>query len=146
MDIEKYQTIEVQRVSRLYGEKHKAGFLTKEGFVSWYCQQLKEQDCRCYYCGTSIFDIQKLITAGVVKTRRVRGNGSRGGVLEIDKVINSIGYHPSNCVLSCYYCNNDKSYTMDGDSYKEHFGANRGKFFSNAMLTLELGKSIDNKE
>jgi hypothetical protein len=46
---------------------------------------------------------------------------------------NDEGYSPNNCVLACYYCNNDKSYITNGDDYKINFGKNRKKYFRMLM-------------
>ena len=80
----------------------------------------------------------KLIKAQILKTRKI-GYGERGPVLEIDKKINENGYSPDNCVLSCYYCNNDKSYILDSEDYKEHFGKNRKKHFSKLLNIKSYG-------
>jgi hypothetical protein len=41
---------------------------------------------------------------------------------EIDRKDPFEVYNEGNCVLSCYYCNNDKSNTFDYEIYKETFG------------------------
>ena len=132
--------IEKIRVAKLYAVKHAKGFITRQEFIDWYCQQLDKQQCKCYYCDTSIFVIRKLIAAGALKTRKIKGDAVRGPVLEIDKVVNSKGYTSDNCVLACYWCNNDKSYTMDGESYNEHFGANRSRYHKllTSIITYKL--------
>lgn len=119
---------EKERISKLFSTKHKPGFQSQTDLANWYERQIKKQKFKCYYCDTSIFDICSLIEINKIKTRRIRF-GVRGPVLEIDKKINGNGYTPDNCVLSCYYCNNDKSYTLDSEDYKEHFGKNRNKYF-----------------
>ena len=130
------------RVERLYSKsKHAVGFNNKQGLANWYTAQLGEQNYCCKYCETSIFTIQALIKAGLLKTRKVRGEGVRGPVLEIDKVRNEDGYYPQNCVLACYYCNNDKSYTVDGEAYKTYFGNARKKFFEYLSTLLPSSKS-----
>jgi len=60
--------------------------------------------------------------------------GRRGPVLEIDK--NDDTYVPKNCVLSCYYCNNDKSYTSSKEDYKDYFGKNRHQYFKTLLDKL----------
>jgi hypothetical protein len=69
-----------------------------------------------------------LIDSKKLKTRKTK-YGCRGPVLEIDKKENDRGYYPDNCVLACYYCNNDKSYITDSDDYKVNFGGNRKRYF-----------------
>lgn len=123
---------EKERVNKLFNKKHKPGFTNKTDLADWFANKLIEQDFKCKYCETSIFDIRKLIKNKKLKTRKI-GYGERGPVLEIDKKINEIGYTKGNCVLACYYCNNDKSYILDYDDYKKYFGENRKNFF-NALL------------
>lgn len=105
--------------SNLYNSKRKS-FGSKDKLAEWYVGKLKEQNFSCYYCDTSIFDINSLIMNGLLKTRAVKGGSCRGPVLEIDK--NDDIYIPEKCVLSCYYCNNDKSYTSSLEDYKKYFG------------------------
>ncbi|SHN17143.1 hypothetical protein [Mucilaginibacter sp. OK098] len=117
------------RVLKLYtSQKHIEGFQSKYKFMEWFINQLNKQDFKCYYCETSIFDIRELMEKEKLKKRKI-GHGFRGPILEIDKMNNDLGYRPSNCVLACYYCNNDKSYTLDSEKYKEFFGPTRKLFF-----------------
>jgi hypothetical protein len=119
---------ERKRIGKLFSTKHKPGFQNKYDLINWYEGKITKQDFKCYYCDTSIFDINLLIDANKLKKRKILF-GFRGPVLEIDKKNNDSGYTPGNCVLSCYYCNNDKSYTLDSDDYKKNFGENRNKYF-----------------
>lgn len=128
MTTDNYLLQEGARVDKLFAAKHRAGFDTKREFTEWFLSAMKHQRFCCYYCNTSIFDIQDLIKQGKLKSRKT-GYGERGPILEIDKKDNAKGYHPDNCVLSCYYCNNDKSYTLDAEVYKEYFGVNRNRYF-----------------
>ena len=117
------------RIGKLYStKKHGKGFSNKDEFVRWFENTIKAQDFKCYYCDTSIFDIRSLINQDKLKTRKI-GYGTRGPNLEIDRKINSNGYTKENCVLSCYYCNNDKSYIFDSKAYKKYFGESRKKYF-----------------
>ena len=117
------------RIGKLYStKKHRKGFSNKDEFVKWFENTIKAQDFKCYYCDTSIFDIRSLINQDRLKTRKT-GYGTRGPNLEIDRKINSNGYTKENCVLSCYYCNNDKSYILDSEVYKKYFGECRKKYF-----------------
>jgi len=127
-----YLQSELKRIAKLYSKKHKKGFPTKDSFIDWYSKQIQCQNFRCYYCETSIVDIKSLIDKGKLKTRKTR-YGVRGPVLEIDRKENDRGYYPDNCVLACYYCNNDKSYITDSDDYKVNFGKNRKKYFCMLM-------------
>jgi len=116
------------RIGKLYSTKHRKGFPSKDEFVKWFVNTIKSQNYKCYYCDTSIFDICSLIKQEKLKTRKT-GYGRRGLVFEIDRKINSNGYTKENCVLSCYYCNNDKSYILDSEVYKKYFGESRKKYF-----------------
>lgn len=130
---EDYLKNEIKRITKLYKPNKHNGFLSRNAFVNWFENQIKKQRFSCYYCETSIFNIQKLINQNKLKTRKT-GTGIRGPVLEIDRMMNENGYSKDNCVLSCYYCNNDKSNTTDSGDYKDYFGANRKSYFRNLLL------------
>ena len=125
---EEFLKYEKLRIGKLYSKKHRKGFSSKDEFVKWFENTIKSQNFKCYYCDTSIFDIRALIDQKKLKTRKT-GYGIRGPIFEIDRKINSNGYTKENCVLSCYYCNNDKSYILDSEEYKKYFGENRKKYF-----------------
>lgn len=130
-----YQQKEYARAKKNLYKKERAAFDSADKLAEWFVEKLISQKYSCYYCETSIFDINKLINGGYLKTRAVRGGGLRGPVLEIDK--NDETYVPENCVLSCYYCNNDKSYTSTMNEYKQHFGENRNKYFKVLLSKLD---------
>ncbi len=134
MNLDLYFEEQRKRVEKLYNGKKHSNFRNRKKFAIWYVEQLKKYECKCYYCETSIHDIVNLIEKGSLKTRAVRGNGSRGSVLEIDKSNNT--YSKDTCVLACYYCNNDKSYTLDKEEYKKYFGKNRKKYFQILLKQL----------
>jgi len=125
---EEFLKNEKVRIGKLYSKKHRKGFSNKDEFVKWFENTIKSQNFKCYYCDTSIFDIRSLIDQKKLKTRKT-GYGRRGPIFEIDRKINSNSYTKENCVLSCYYCNNDKSYILDSEDYKKYFGENRKKYF-----------------
>jgi Pyruvate/2-oxoacid:ferredoxin oxidoreductase delta subunit len=135
MILEEYYKSQRARVYKNYQPKH-ASFGGRNKLADWYVAKLKEQDCKCYYCETSIHSIKELIELGKLKPRMVRGGGKRGPVLEIDK--QGEGYSSDNCVLCCYYCNNDKSYTSNKEDYKRHFGENRRKYFEMLITSNNL--------
>ena len=134
MQIEEYIRQEYTRAKTNLYKSDRKTFGSADKLAVWFVEKLKSQNFCCFYCETSIFEINKLIEAGFLKTRAVRGEGRRGPVLEIDK--NNDVYVPENCVLSCYYCNNDKSYTSSMNDYKENFGANRKKYFDTLLNIL----------
>ncbi len=117
---EEFLKNEKVRIGKLYSKKHRKGFSNKDEFVKWFESTIKSQNFKCYYCDTSIFDIRSLIDQKKLKIRKT-GYGRRGPIFEIDRKINSNGYTKENCVLSCYYCNNDKSYILDSEDYKKYF-------------------------
>jgi len=125
---EEFLKNEKLRIGKLYSKKRRKGFPSKDEFVKWFENTIKSQNFKCYYCDTSIFDTRSLIDQEKLKTRKIR-YGARGRNFEIDRKINSDGYTKENCVLSCYYCNNDKSYILDSEDYKKYFGGNRKKYF-----------------
>lgn len=133
MHDETYYEEQRRRVKKLYAAKH-VDMGDAASFANWFVEKLKSQQCKCYYCDTSIHDINRLITAKLLKTRSVRGTGRRGPVLEIDKQEN--GYCKHECVLACYYCNNDKSYTCSKEDYKTYFGLNRKLYFNSLLNQL----------
>ncbi len=94
-------------------------------FTDWYIKKIQEQDNKCHYCEISIFDYRRLINSDIIKGRRVRGEGLRGPNLEIDRMNPNGIYTSENCVLSCYYCNNDKSNTFDYQTYLNTIGPSR---------------------
>lgn len=90
-------------------------------FKNWYDLQEKV----CHYCGLKEEESQEIVLTGVLKSNRFPQNGilgrgkSRGMWLEIDRLNPKESYSTKNCVLSCYFCNNDKSDVFDGKAYKE---------------------------
>lgn len=139
MSLEKFYKNERTRVAGNFNKAKHKGFVDKHDFANWFVQELKSNNCQCFYCETSIHEIVKLIDKGLLKTRRI-GYGVRGPVLEVDK--NDDTYTKGNCVLACYYCNNDKSYTTSKEDYKSHFGENRNKYFKVLLSKLTNKKTI----
>jgi hypothetical protein len=134
MEIEEYINQEYARAKKNLYISERKSFGSADKLATWFVEKLKTQKFRCFYCETSIIDINKLIDCGLLKTRAVKGEGRRGPVLEIDK--NDDTYVPENCVLSCYYCNNDKSYTSSKEDYKVYFGKNRHQYFKTLLNKL----------
>lgn len=86
---EEYLKKESERIGNLFStKKHGEGFSTKEIFVDWYIDKIKEQKFKCYYCETSIFNIEKLIISGKLKKRKIRYGyrGRTGGLTQIRQV------------------------------------------------------------
>jgi hypothetical protein len=104
-----------------------SGFKDKNEFQMWYFENLEKNDFKCHYCDTSILQIRQLLNNELMRGRKVgkNGNGLRGPNFEIDKKNPFGSYNEENCVLSCYYCNNDKSNTFDYKTYKDIVGPAR---------------------
>ena len=117
---------EKERISKYYtiNKKKLIGFNQKSDFVNWYMTKLRNEGCKCHYCETSILEIRNLLKQGLINGRKVGrgGRGFRGPNLELDRKDPFGIYSDENCVLSCYYCNNDKSNTFDYKTYKNIVG------------------------
>lgn len=92
-----------------------------EDFLNWYNEQKKE----CFYCGLKEQEMQEIVMKGILKSNRFPQNGiigrgqSRGVWLEVDRLKPKENYSRANCVLCCYFCNNDKSDVFEGNEYKK---------------------------
>jgi hypothetical protein len=110
-------------------KEEKTNFLSYEDFSEWYFGNKKE----CFYCRISERECQEIIFKGLLISKRFPLGGefargvNRGYWLEIDKMNPRGMYSRNNCVLSCYFCNNDKSDVFNHDQYKEFVG-NRGEY------------------
>lgn len=124
IDPANYQNEENARISKYYktNKKKLGGFTDQAGFSDWYFSALHTNSMKCHYCNTSILDIRQLLNRGVIAGRLVRGGASRGPNFEIDRMDPNGSYSRENCVLSCYYCNNDKSNTYNYTLYKNYIG------------------------
>ncbi len=100
-----------------------------EDFLNWYNEQKKE----CFYCGLKEQEMQEIVMKGILKSNRFPQNGiigrgqSRGVWLEVDRLKPKENYSRANCVLCCYFCNNDKSDVFEGNEYKK-FMENRVEY------------------
>lgn len=102
-----------------------SGFETRDRFIDWYMNELNISENKCHYCKTSILEIRQLLNDGVIRGRSVGRGGERGSNLEIDRRDPFGEYVENNCVLSCYYCNNDKSNTFDYETYLNIIGPSK---------------------
>lgn len=127
-----YLERELQRVRQnvFKTSKHLKGFDSRDTLAQWWLDQLKKQQGCCNYCQTPIRMIEKLIDAGVLEGRRTKGEGKRGPYLELERVDHKTGeYSPNNCVLICYYCNNDKSSVYPKAEYVQFFAPAKNRHF-----------------
>ena len=95
-----------------YEQEFKKG-LSLEEFIEFYGKD--DDDRTCEYCGIKESEIDSLITAGKIKTKRLY---SRGRSLEVDKKDPNGDYTKDNIVLSCYWCNNAKTDEFTYDEFK----------------------------
>jgi len=90
-------------------------------FYKWW----KAQDNKCYYCGTEQYKIAELVKAGLknnLKGLISKRFGKRAMNLELERKDSTTNiYSKENCVLACYFCNNDKSDVISSDDYEKYF-------------------------
>lgn len=109
-------------------------FASLEDFLTWYHNQEK----KCHYCGLTELQSQEIVVLGLLKSNRFPQNGltgqgqARGMWLEVDRIKPKKTYSERNCVLACYFCNNDKSDVFDGEDYKLFF-QNRFQFLTKLL-------------
>ncbi|MBN2683298.1 MAG: hypothetical protein JXR58_12380 [Bacteroidales bacterium] len=103
-------------------------FIKLEDFMNFYGEN-ESKKRKCKYCGISEKDIEKLLAAGKLNTKRL---ATRGKFMEIDRKKPNDEYTLDNMVLSCYWCNNAKS---DEFTYKEFkkIGDEIQKVFKNRL-------------
>jgi hypothetical protein len=126
-DLETYKLEQTVRLKKYYttNKSKLTGFNNLNHFTTWFEQTSLACDYKCHYCETSLFDIRRLLNAGIINGRLVRGGSLRGPNFELDRTDPFGEYSEVNCVLSCYYCNNDKSNTFSYEIYKNTIGPNR---------------------
>ena len=123
---------EMQRIKNLYNNKKninkdKVKFLNFNEFYKWYISQYAKQQGKCYYCKTKEKVIATLFTKKFLSTKRTK----RGHHLEVERLDSKNNeYSKTNCVLACYFCNNDKSDIFSEDEYFEYL-KDRKIFFEN---------------
>lgn len=120
-------------------DKHRFGFQNSDNLANWWPDKLKSQQGCCDYCKTPIKLIRDLIDNNLLAGRPVKGKGVRGPCLELERMDHNAGYAPSNCVLICYYCNNDKSNVYSRTEYIEFLAPAKNSHFM--ALAKRLPKS-----
>jgi len=113
-----------------------SSFKDFQDFHDWYNRQEKV----CFYCGLKEEESQEIVMTGILTSNRFPQNGisgrgqGRGIWLEVDRLKPKKNYSRDNCVLCCYFCNNDKSDVFHGLEYK--------KFLKNRLEYLKqlIGK------
>jgi hypothetical protein len=104
---------------------------------------MTEQELCCYFCNTDIRDIQSLIKNQIIYPRKRGKHGYSGMHFEIehlnaDKTDNA----ESNIVLACYYCNNDKSNTIEPEIFKKFFGKQKSISYKDLMLEKNIKSEV----
>ena len=101
-------------------QKNQNSFIDFNSFKDWYDGEEKV----CYYCGLTEVESQEIVMTSIITSNRFPQQGrlgrgqSRGVWLEVDRIKPKENYSPENCVLACYFCNNDKSDVFHGNDYK----------------------------
>ena len=138
---------ELIRVSALARSKTKGtGFKTKADFIKWWALTLKKQDGRCYYCNSRFADLRQLIThkpSPLLGVRDLKGGAFRGANPEPDRLESRDQrniYSADNCVLACYYCNNDKSNVYTHEDYKTFIAPAKGRYIEHLMKQLKKAR------
>lgn len=112
----------------------KMGFKTYEAFVTWYNKRPKH----CHYCQIQEVDVQEIVMRGLLTSARFPKMGlnargrNRGKWLEVDRKNPNGNYTTANCVLACYFCNNDKSDIFNENQY-HNFMQSRLAFLLNLL-------------
>jgi hypothetical protein len=78
--------------------------IDKEAFKAWYGDDTKDRSCE--WCGIMKTEIEELIKAGQIHTKRL---STRGRDMEVDRRAPNKGYEDGNLALCCYWCNNAKT-------------------------------------
>jgi hypothetical protein len=104
-------------------KKRVNGFESLTDFKNWY----RDQELSCHFCGLTEQEMQELSMTGILTSKRfpqdgIVGRGTNRGVwLEVDRIDPNGLYSRDNCVLCCYFCNNDKSDVFAGIQYAQFF-------------------------
>jgi len=125
----------IKRVRSLYhnkAAKSNFSFANFNEFYKWFKEQYSKQKGKCYYCGTE----EKVIASLCEKKYQYRKRSNRGNHLEVERR-DAKGnlYNKENCVLACYFCNNDKSDIFSEDEYFQYL-KNRKEFFEKEYQSI----------
>jgi 5-methylcytosine-specific restriction endonuclease McrA len=129
---------EIKRVRSLYHNKkslEEFEFPDFKSFCNWHKNQYEHQEGKCYYCGVE----EKVVAKFFEKKYHAghAGKRNRGKHLEIERKDATTNlYNKENCVLACYFCNNDKSDIFSEDEYREYL-KNRKRFFNTQIEKTE---------
>ncbi len=139
-----YKPKSIEQLRQTYNRRVRQvvnGFDSFIDFHDWY----QHQKLVCHYCGLTEVESQKIAMIGILTSKRFPQNGvvgqgtNRGVWLEVDRQTPNESYSRDNCVLCCYFCNNDKSDVFSGNEYM-NFYQNRVEY-----LRRLLNESLENK-
>lgn len=129
------EAAELNRLTSLYYSFKQRGVreFSKKEFLNWYSENV---DLGCYYCGIEIEAQISIIESGKLSSNRFFTHkyknksgeekyGTRGRSFEVDRKNPKGPYSIDNCVLCCYFCNNDKSDVFMSDQYLKFIGGNK---------------------
>ncbi|MEQ8237935.1 MAG: hypothetical protein RIA69_01915 [Cyclobacteriaceae bacterium] len=127
LDNERKNEIQIiRRIRSLYhNKKNLEGFSFESfnHFYRWHRIQHQSQEGKCYYCKTD----EKVIANLFEKKFQNRKRTTRGKHLEIERRDTTDNlYNEENCVLACYFCNNDKSDIFEENEYLEYLRDRKG--------------------
>jgi hypothetical protein len=126
---------EIKRVRSLYhNKKNLVGFEFKSfnAFYKWHKYQHIKQKGKCHYCKTDEHIISKLFETKYGNRKRL----NRGLHLEVERRDSDTNiYDDDNCVLACYFCNNDKSDIFTESEFLKYL-KNRNQFFKEEFKKL----------
>jgi hypothetical protein len=117
---------------------HLLKFQSATVFAVWYEQQMAAQENRCKYCKILETEVNEIVMKGKLTSKRFPLNGTitqgrgRGVHFEVDRKNPNGNYETENCVLICYFCNNDKSDIFSDEQYIQ-FMQNRNGFLKNLL-------------
>lgn len=126
---------EMRRIRQLYNNKQGEDFefANFNEFYKWYLTQFEKQKGCCYYCKTEESVLTKLFEKKYTSVKR----SNRGKHLEVERRDSySNKYNETNCVLACYFCNNDKSDIFSENEYFEYL-KDRKLFFNKQLKSLK---------
>lgn len=157
MKITKYEPKTETQLKNWYDKKvrdKKNGFDSFQDFLDWYKkQENKEGEKCCYYCGLTEEESQRIVMEGKLESNRFPKDGkiekgkNRGVWLEIDRDKPKGDYSKDNCVLACYFCNNDKSDVFKSAKEYIKFKKNRLEYLKKLLnLNSKNAKELENKK
>jgi len=120
----------LRRLRRKFTGARRIGFGDFVTFYNWYIEQAQE----CHYCHITVDTICYLYDNNIIHERLNRGRS-----LEIDKLDPTGEYDPENCVLACYFCNNDKSQIFTAEQYQLFANPTARREYLEALVMNHMG-------